>query len=203
MVTAAPQELQPDRDPADRLASVEAAAATNLDMAELGRRIIQAAYLEGDFVLRSGRRSTYYFDKYLFATDPSILRDLGVALAARIPTDTNRVAGPELGAVALATVAALATGIPSVLVRKAAKDYGTGKRIEGVLRAGDRVILIEDVMTTGGQALDSAEALRDAGTEVTRVIAIVDREEGGAEALHTAGFDFEALFTLSGLGLAR
>ncbi len=203
MVAAAWHVPQPGRGGVDRLVAVKAAAPTNVEMAELGRRIVEAAYLEGDFVLRSGRRSTYYFDKYLFATDPSILRDLGVALAAKIPADTDRVAGPELGAVALATAAGLATGIPSVFVRKAAKDYGTGKRIEGVLRAGDRVILIEDVMTTGGQALDSAEALRDAGAEVTRVIVIVDREEGGAEALRAAGFDFDALFTLSSLGLAR
>ena len=182
---------------------METAAPANVDMAELGRRIVQAAYLEGDFVLRSGRRSKYYFDKYLFETDPRILRDLGVALAARIPADTDRLAGPELGAVALVTAAGLATGIPTVFVRDAAKEYGTGKRVEGVLRAGDRVTLIEDIVTTGGAVLDSARALREAGAEVTRAIVIVDREEGGADSLRAAGYEFEALFTLSSLGLAR
>ena len=189
---------------------METAAPANVRMAELGRRIVQAAYLEGDFVLRSGRRSKYYFDQYLFETDPRILRDLGVTLAARIPADTDRLAGPELGAVALVTAAGLATGSPTVLVRGAAKDDGTGKRIEGVLRAGDRVTLIEDIVTTGGAVLDSggavldsAEALREAGAEVTRAIVIVDREKGGADTLRAAGYEFEALFTLSSLGLAQ
>jgi len=172
-----------------------------VDLAALGRRIVAAAYLEGDFVLRSGRRSRYYFDKYRFTTQPEILRDLGEALAARIPPNVQRIAGPELGAVPLATAASLATGIPSVLVRKEAKTYGTAQRFEGLLARGERVVLIEDVLTSGGQAVASAQALRDFGADVVKVIGVIDREEGAAEALRQAGFAYEPLFTRTSLGL--
>ena len=175
---------------------------TNIDLAELGRRIVAAAYLEGDFVLRSGRRSRYYLDKYLFATEPGILHDLAAVLAARLPCLVDRVAGSELGAVPLATAVSLASNLPSVLVRRQAKEYGTGKRFEGVLRPGEQVALIEDVVTTGGQAIESARALRDAGVEVVLVVAVIDREEGAAEAFRAAGFQFQALFTRTSLGLA-
>ena len=165
-------------------------------MASLASRIVDAAYLEGDFVLRSGRRSRYYLDKYRFTTEPSLLRDIGEALAARLPADTQRVAGPELGAVPLAT------GHPSVLVRGAAKTYGTERRFEGILHPDEKVVLIEDVVTTGGQAIESAQALRDSGAKVLLVLVVVDREEGAAEAMAEAGFCFEALFTSTSLGLA-
>ena len=168
----------------------------------MGRRIVTAAYLEGDFVLRSGRRSRYYFDKYLFTTDPAILRELGEVLAARLPPGTSRVAGPELGAVPLATAASLASGLPSVLVRNASKTYGTAKRFEGALHFGERIVMVEDVLTTGGQAIDSATALRDYGAQVVLVLAVIDREEGAAAAMRRAGFKLEALFTRTSLGLA-
>ena len=171
-------------------------------MASLASRIVDAAYLEGDFVLRSGRRSRYYLDKYRFTTEPSLLRDIGEALAARLPAETQRVAGPELGAVPLATAVSLATGHPSVLVRGEAKSYGTERRFEGILHAGDNVVLIEDVVTTGGQAIESAIAMRDSGANVLLVLVVVDREEGAAEAMAEAGFRFEALFTSTSLGVA-
>lgn len=183
------------------LSSVGASLGTNVDLAGLGRRIVEAAYLEGDFVLRSGRRSRYYLDKYLFATDPGILRDLAAVLTARLPPRVDRIAGSELGAVPLATAVSLASSIPSVLVRRQAKEYGTGRRFEGALNPGERVVLIEDVMTTGGQAIESARALREFGAEVVRIIAVIDREEGAAEAVRAAGFAFEALFTRTDLGL--
>lgn len=170
-------------------------------MASLAARIVDAAYLEGDFLLRSGRRSRYYLDKYRFTTEPSLLRDIAQALASRLPADTQRVAGPELGAVPLATAVALATGHPSVLVRGAAKSYGTERRFEGALTSDDNVVLIEDVVTTGGQAIDSAKALRDSGANVLVVLVVVDREEGAAQAMAEAGFRFEALFTSTSLGL--
>ena len=168
----------------------------------MGRRIVTAAYLEGDFVLRSGRSSRYYLDKYLFATDPAILRELGEVLAVRLPPGTERVAGSELGAVPLATAASLASGLPSVLVRKAPKTYGTAKRFEGALNPGERIVLVEDVLTTGGQAIDSATALRDFGVQVVLVLAVIDREEGAAAAMRAAGFELQALFTRTSLGLA-
>jgi orotate phosphoribosyltransferase len=180
---------------------VGAETLASIDRASLASRIVDAAYLEGDFVLRSGRRSRYYLDKYRFTTEPSLLRDIGQALAARLPADTRRVAGPELGAVPLATAVSLETGLPSVLVRGESKSYGTERRFEGILHPGDNVVLIEDVVTTGGQAIESAIALRDSGANVPLVLVVVDREEGAAEAMAEAGFHFEALFTSTSLGL--
>ena len=171
-------------------------------MAALASRIVDAAYLEGDFVLRSGRRSRYYLDKYRFTTAPSLLREIGQALADRLPAETRRVAGPELGAVPLATAVSLETGLPSVLVRGESKSYGTERRFEGILHPGENVVLIEDVVTTGGQAIESAQALRDSGANVSLVLVVVDREEGAAEAMAEAGFRFEALFTSTSLGLS-
>lgn len=178
-----------------------AETSASIDTASLAARILDAAYLEGDFLLRSGRRSRYYLDKYRFTTEPSLLRDIAQALAARLPGETQRVAGPELGAVPLATAVSLATGHPSVLVRSAAKSYGTERRFEGILHPGENVVLIEDVVTTGGQAIESAQALHDSGAKVSLVLVVVDREEGAAEAMADAGFRFEALFTSTTLGL--
>jgi orotate phosphoribosyltransferase len=154
--------------------------------AELARLIREHAYLEGDFVLRSGKRSRYYLDKYRFETRPDILAALGERLAARIrevAPATARIAGPELGAVALAAAASLASGLPFLLVRKEAKGYGTENRLEGVFEAGEEVCLVEDVVTSGGAAADAIDALRAAGLECRMAICVVDREEGGADAL--------------------
>ena len=106
---------------------------------ELARGLREAAYLEGDFVLRSGRRSKYYLDKYRFETRPDLLRALGAALASAVrehEPEADRLAGPELGAVALAAAASLETGLPFLIVRKEAKDYGTANRLEGVSERG-------------------------------------------------------------------
>ena len=164
--------------------------------AELARRLRERAYLEGDFVLRSGRRSRYYLDKYRFETEPELLRELGrrIADAAVEPDAPDRLAGPELGAVALAASASLASGLPFLIVRKDAKDYATGQRLEGVWEAGERVCLVEDVVTSGGAAIAAVEALREAGLECDRAVCVVDREEGGTEALSAAGVALTALF---------
>ena len=183
------------------LHSVANSSSTTADLDALGSRIVAAAYLEGDFVLRSGRRSRYYLDKYRFTTEPGLLRDIARALSPLIPRETQRVAGPELGAVPLATALSLATDLPSVLVRAEAKGYGTSRRFEGILEKDDNVVLVEDVLTTGGQAVESAQALRDAGANILLVIGIVDREEGAKEAMERAGFRFDALFTSTSLGL--
>ena len=128
---------------------------------ELARGLRDAAYLEGDFVLRSGRRSKYYLDKYRFETRPDLLGPLGEALAAAVrehEPDATRLAGPELGAVALAAAASLQSGLPFLIVRKAAKDYGTANRLEGVHEEGESVCLIEDVVTSGGARIDAVQA---------------------------------------------
>jgi orotate phosphoribosyltransferase len=169
---------------------------------ELKAAIVEHAYLEGEFVLRSGRSSSYYLDKYRFETQPDLLRELGkrlaVAAAEREP-QAKRFAGPELGAVTLAAAASLESGLPFLLVRKQAKEYGTANRLEGVFDEGERVCLIEDVVTSGGAAADAVEALREAGLEVRTALCVVDREEGGTDALARLGVRLEPLFRASEL----
>jgi orotate phosphoribosyltransferase len=160
------------------------------------------AYLEGDFVLRSGRRSRYYLDKYRFETRPDLLRVLGERLAEAVaehePT-AARLAGPELGAVALAASASLASGLPFLIVRKVAKEYGTGNRLEGVFEAGEVVCLVEDVVTSGGAAAAAVQALREAGLVCRTAVCVVDREEGGSDALARLAVRLRPLFRASEL----
>jgi len=171
-----------------------------METVELARRIKESAYLEGDFVLRSGKRSKYYLDKYLFETQPDILADLGRRFAA-LAGDADVIAGPELGAVALAAATAMACGKPFTIVRKAQKEYGTSKLIEGTPVAGKRVLLVEDVGTTAGAALEAAKALVAAGATITRIAFAIDRMEGARENVEQAGFRFEALLTRKDLGI--
>ena len=120
---------------------------------ELGALLVERALLEGDFVLRSGRRSSWYLDKYRFETEPELLGALGVSLAAAVrehEPDAARLAGPALGAVALAASASMASGLPFIIVRGEAKEYGTARRIEGPFEPGEVVCLVEDVVTSGG-----------------------------------------------------
>jgi orotate phosphoribosyltransferase len=157
-----------------------------LSESELRAGLLEHAYLEGDFVLRSGKRSRYYLDKYRFETRPELLGALGERIAALVrehEPEAVRLAGPELGAVALAAAASLASDLPFLIVRKAAKEYGTSNRIEGVFDRGETVALVEDVVTSGGALLDAVEALREAGLVVRTAVCVVDREEGGADAL--------------------
>jgi orotate phosphoribosyltransferase len=168
----------------------------------LGRDLVAAAVLRGDFLLRSGARSSYYIDKYLFTTQPDLLRRIAAELVLMLPEGVQRVAGPVLGAVPLVTALALTCGLPMLIVRTdKPKEYGTAKQIEGVLRAGERVVLVEDVVTTGGAALAAVQVLRDAGAEVLAVLAVVDREEGGGAAFAAAGVLYQALFTKTSLRL--
>ena len=169
---------------------------------ELRRALREHAYLEGDFVLRSGRRSKYYLDKYRFETRPDLLAPLGRAIADAVrehDPEAARLAGPELGAVALAAAASLESGLPFLIVRKEAKDYGTSKRLEGVFEEGDRVCLIEDVVTTGGAALEAVQALRDAGLQVSTAVCVVDREEGGIDAFARQAVRLRPLYRSSEL----
>ncbi len=176
-----------------------------VDDAALLGAIRRHAYLEGDFLLRSGRRSRYYLDKYRFETRPDLLGALGERLAAAArETDpaAARLAGPELGAVALAASASLASGLPFLIVRKAGKQYATEQRVEGEFEPGERVCLVEDVVTTGGAAIEAATALREAGLTCERAVCVVDREEGGSEALAAAGVRLRALFRASEVATA-
>jgi orotate phosphoribosyltransferase len=153
---------------------------------ELAAALREHAYLEGDFVLRSGRRSRYYLDKYRFETRPDVLGPLGELIAEAVrefEPETARLAGPELGAVALAAAASLSSGLPFLIVRKEPKEYGTANRLEGVFEEGELVCLVEDVVTSGGAAVEALDALREAGLECRIAVCVVDREEGGADAL--------------------
>lgn len=180
---------------------------TEIDKKTLGRLLLEVAYLKGDFVLRSGKSSRYYLDKYLFETDPIVLRAVtqGMAMMIRqelaVGTVYDRIAAPELGGVVLGAALSLELGLPLLLVRKASKEYGTSKRIEGRFRQGERVALIEDIVTSGGAAIGAAEALREAGLAVEDLYCVVDRQEGGDEAARAAGLSMRPLFTASELGL--
>ncbi|MDP8952145.1 MAG: orotate phosphoribosyltransferase [Actinomycetota bacterium] len=167
----------------------------------LASRVRGAALLEGDFVLSSGKRSRFYVDKYLFSTEPALLRELAREISARLPAGTTRLAGVELGAVPLVAAATLESGLPYVIVRKAAKEYGTGNKIEGrPFEAGEKVALIEDVVTTGTQVLKAAATLKEAGAEVLGVVAVLDRRDERSARL--GGYPFEALLRMEDLGLA-
>jgi orotate phosphoribosyltransferase len=173
---------------------------------ELAAALAEHAYLEGDFVLRSGRRSRYYLDKYRFETRPDLLAPLGEQLAEAVgdaEPEAARLAGPELGAVALAAAASLASGLPFLIVRKQAKEYGTANRLEGLWEAGERVCLVEDVVTSGGAAVDAVEALREAGLVCESAVCVVDREEGGVEELARHAVELHPLYRASELFEAR
>ena len=172
-----------------------------MDRPTLARRIAESALLRGTFTLRSGKTSSYYLDKYLFSTQPDVLRALGDAFAARVPAGTVRLAGAELGGIPLVSAAAMSSGLPCVFIRNQKKDYGTAKQLEGKLDAGDRVVIVEDVATTGGQALEAAKVIQAQGATVTRIIATIDRQEGARQNVEAAGIAFDALFTVADLGI--
>ena len=168
----------------------------------LGESLIEAAYLEGDFVLRSGKRSRYYLDKYRFETRPDLLLALGERIAAAVrehEPEAARLAAPVLGGVVLAASASLASGLPFLMIRDAAKEYGTANRIEGPFEAGECVCLVEDIVTSGGALLEAIEALREAGLVVRTAVCVVDREEGGADALARHAVRLRPLFRVEDL----
>ena len=168
---------------------------------QLAKRIAEVALLRGEFTLRSGRKSNYYLDKYRFETQPDVLAELGRMLADRVTVDTDRIAGAELGAVPLAAAAGMAANKPFVFIRNQKKDYGTAKQIEGVLERGETVMIVEDVLTTGGQVLEAVKTLQDAGAKIERIVAVIDRLEGARENIERAGLVFESLFTSKDLGI--
>ncbi len=170
---------------------------------ELGKLLKEAALLEGDFTLRSGRKSKYYFDKYLFETRPDVLGPLTKELAKALPplSSFQRLAGPELGGVAIATALSLETGKPFIIVRKEEKLYGTSKMMEGTVAKGEKIVLVEDILTTAGAAIASADKLKHSGIEVIMILGVIDREEGAKENIEAAGYKYKALFKKSELGI--
>jgi orotate phosphoribosyltransferase len=166
---------------------------------DLARRVGEACRLTGSFTLRSGQVSNTYFDKYLFEADPALLRDVAEAAVALIPGDTEVLAGLELGGVPVATALSLTTGLPVAFVRKKAKTYGTAKLAEGADIAGRRVLIVEDIVTTGGQVVLSARDLRERGASLVGVLCVIDRS-GGEHQLADDDLELISLFTAADLG---
>ncbi len=166
---------------------------------ELCQRIFNVAHLKGEFKLRSGKVSNEYFDKYQFESHPTLLEAIGEQMKLLIPKETEFLGALEMGGIPLATVLALKTGLPMTFVRKKAKDYGTQKFAEGPDIRGRNICLIEDVITTGGQIIESATDLRSIGAIVKNVICVIDRSEGQNEKILAAGLSYRALFTMAEL----
>ena len=175
----------------------------DMDRNQLAKQIAETAVLRGSFTLRSGRTSSYYIDKYMFLTDPRILAELGAMIAARLPEGTERLAGAELGGIPLVSAVSMAAGLPALYVRNARKEYGTAKQLEGRIEPDDKVVIVEDVATTGGQAMEAAKVIAAQGGNVVAIIVTVDRQEGARENIEGAGYRFDALFTTSDLGLGE
>jgi orotate phosphoribosyltransferase len=165
------------------------------DLTRLARDVDARCRLRGTFTLRSGQISDEYFDKYLFESDPGLLRRLTGQMTAKVPAGTCLLGGLELGGVPLATMLSQATGIPALFVRKQAKGYGTRRLAEGGDPAGRTVLLVEDVITTGGAVVSAANALRDLGATVTTVLCAIDRSQPGASTLAAAGIAVRSVLT--------
>lgn len=180
-----------------------AAILAPMDDQQLIERIKDAALLHGEFTLRSGRKSRYYLDKYRFETQPDILSALAQRFARRVDATVDRLAGAELGGIPLVAATSIATGKPTVLIRNQKKGYGTQKQLEGPLNQDDRILLLEDIATTGGQVIEAANLLTSLGAKVVGIIAVIDRQEGARENVEAAGFAFDSLFTKTDLGIAE
>lgn len=157
----------------------------------LAARLIQASELHGDFVLSSGKRSTVYFDKFRFLTDPPLLREVAEAVAHLLPADITHLAAPEGAAMLLVAAVSVEADLPIAVVRKEPKAYGTMSQVEGRAPNGARVALIEDVSTTGRQVLKAARVLEAQGCRIGVVVLAIDR--GGADELRGAGYRVESV----------
>ena len=165
----------------------------------LAARIFAVSNLKGEFRLRSGATSNEYFDKYLFESDPQLLKEIALALQPLIPSGIDALAGLELGGVPIVTMLSQVTGLPALFVRKQAKEYGTCKLAEGGDLVGKRLLIVEDVVTSGGQVVLSTRELRNLGAQVTHAVCVIDRESGGTEKLAAEGIELRALFRMSEL----
>ena len=173
-----------------------------MERTELAASIFRAAHLTGTFRLRSGVEATEYFDKYRFESDPKLLAQITRALSQLVPPETEVLAGLELGGIPLATMLSQATGLPAVFVRRVAKSYGTCQLAEGGPVSNRLLLLVEDVVTSGGQLIESAKALRTMGAVVRDTVCVIDREAGGAAALGSHEITLRSLFRMSELKVA-
>lgn len=166
---------------------------------ELGKEIYNLSHLTGEFLLRSGKISNEYFDKYQFESFPNLLKAIGFEMAKLVPSNCEVLAALEMGGIPIATAIAMETGLPLVFVRKKAKEYGTRKFSEGIEIANRNVVIIEDVVTSGGQIIISANDIKSIGAKVDTALCVIDREEGGREKLQEAGLKLIPLFKMSEL----
>jgi orotate phosphoribosyltransferase len=173
-----------------------------MDRDELAQAIFERTHLTGEFTLRSGIVSNEYFDKYLFESDPALLRTIAEMLAPLLPPGTEALAGLELGGVPIATMLSQVTGLPALFVRKEAKTYGTCRLAEGGEVDGRRLTVVEDVVTSGGQVVTSCGDLRARGAVVTHAVCVIDRQSGGPENLTAIDVELRPLFTMAELELA-
>lgn len=171
----------------------------NMNDKYLAKKIFDMSYIEGEFVLRSGVKANKYFDKYLFESDPEILKLIATRLLEKIPGDIEYLAGLELGGVPIAVVLSQLSGLPCRFIRKKAKGYGTDSVIEGGSVTDRNVLVIEDIVTSGGQVIDSVLELRRQKAIVTHVFCVIDREAGGEENLQKNNLKLHALFKISDL----
>lgn len=163
----------------------------------VAEQILRTSKLSGTFRLRSGAVSDTYFDKYLFESDPGILKAVAELMVPLVPPGTEVRAGLEMGGIPIATALSLTTGLPAAFVRKEAKTHGTCKYAEGAGLSGRKVVIVEDVVSSGGAILDTLARLREDGVEPTAALCVIDRETGGAAALRDAGLELRSLFTMS------
>lgn len=170
-----------------------------MEREELARRIHEISSLTGRFELRSGATADRYFDKYRFEADPKLLRAIALAMAPRVPAGIDALAGLEMGGIPLVTALSFETGLPALFVRKEAKAYGTCKLAEGGEIAGRTLLVVEDVVTSGGQILLSTAELRALGARVAQAVCVIDREAGGREKLAVEGIALDALYRMSEL----
>lgn len=166
---------------------------------DLAKAIYETSHITGKFLLRSGQISHEYFDKYLFEADPLLLKAITEHLATMLPQPVDALAGLEMGGIPIVAMLSQISGYPSLFVRKKAKSYGTCKLAEGGSIQGRRLVIIEDVVTSGGQIKFSAQELRSLGATVTDVMCVIDREAGGQANLEAEGLKLHPLFTMSDL----
>jgi orotate phosphoribosyltransferase len=171
-----------------------------LSRAELIDEMKSIALLEGDFTLRSGQKSRWYFDKYRFEGQPRIMHSVAHHMSRLIPADTHRLAGVELGGIPMVTALSMYADIPCVFIRKKAKDYGTAAQVEGSYEKTDRLLIIEDVVTTGGQVIEMLKDMREQGFNIIGCMSVLNRKQGADEAFEKESIPYWSLFSRDDFG---
>ncbi len=174
-----------------------------MDRNELARKIYNVSHIEGNFKLRSGQTSNEYFDKYLFESDPMLLMEIGNQLSKLIPEGTEVLAGLEMGGIPIATILSIQNNIPVAFVRREAKEYGTCKLAEGANIDDKKVCIVEDVVTTGGQIVLSANDLKQLGAQIKYVLCVIERDKTCRNNLKKEGLELLSLFTIEDLRLSE